>query len=195
MRCKVIATYIRLSVEDGDLTGGSKVESNSVVNQRMLLSEFIQSREDLTGCRVVEFCDDGYTGTNFERPGFQEMMVQVKLKQIDCIVVKDLSRFGREYLDVSSYLELILPVFDIRFISVNDGFDSNDYVGTTGGMELAFRNLIKSHAPLRRHLHLNQSYYFLITGIIPVNQSMISADHMFLFHVRNLISHSHFAFS
>ena len=142
MRCKVIATYIRLSVEDGDLTGGSKVESNSVVNQRMLLSEFIQSREDLTGCRVVEFCDDGYTGTNFERPGFQEMMVQVKLKQIDCIVVKDLSRFGREYLDVSSYLELILPVFDIRFISVNDGFDSNDYVGTTGGMELAFRNLI-----------------------------------------------------
>ena len=142
MRCKVIATYIRLSVEDGDLTGGSKVESNSVVNQRMLLSEFIQSREDLKGCRVVEFCDDGYTGTNFERPGFQEMMVQVKLKQIDCIVVKDLSRFGREYLDVSSYLELILPVFDIRFISVNDGFDSNDYVGTTGGMELAFRNLI-----------------------------------------------------
>ena len=68
------ALYIRLSVEDGDLTGGSKVESNSVVNQRMLLSEFIQSREDLTGCRVVEFCDDGYTGTNFERPGFQEMM-------------------------------------------------------------------------------------------------------------------------
>lgn len=142
MRCKVIATYIRLSVEDGDLTGGSKVESNSVVNQRMLLSEFIQSREDLKDCQVVEFCDDGYTGTNFERPGFQEMMVQVKLKQIDCIVVKDLSRFGREYLDVSSYLELILPVFDIRFISVNDRFDSNDYVGTTGGMELAFRNLI-----------------------------------------------------
>lgn len=66
----------------------------------------------------------------------------VKLKKIGCIIVKDLSRFGRDYLEVSSYLELILPVFDIRFLSVNDHFDSNDYRGTTGGMELAFRNLI-----------------------------------------------------
>lgn len=81
MRCKVIATYIRLSVEDGDLTDGSKIESNSVVNQRMLLEAFIQSKEDLRECRVEEFCDDGYTGTNFDRPGFQNMMAQVKLKQ------------------------------------------------------------------------------------------------------------------
>lgn len=142
MQCKVIALYIRLSVEDGDLAAGSKTESNSVAHQRMLLTEFIQSRPELKDCQVIEFCDDGYTGTNFERPGFQQMMIQVKLKQINCIIVKDLSRFGREYLDVSSYLELILPVFDIRFISVNDGFDSNEFVGTTGGMELAFRNLL-----------------------------------------------------
>lgn len=142
MEYKTIALYIRLSVEDGDLAADSKTESNSIANQRMLLMEFIQSRPDLKDCRIIEFCDDGYTGTNFERPGFQQMMVQVKLKQISCIIVKDLSRFGREYLDVSSYLELILPVFDIRFISVNDGFDSNAFAGTTGGMELAFRNLI-----------------------------------------------------
>ncbi|MDO5346934.1 MAG: recombinase family protein [Lachnospiraceae bacterium] len=142
MQCNVIALYIRLSVEDGDLSMGSKTESNSVAHQRMLLTEFIQSKPEFKNCRVIEFCDDGYTGTNFERPGFQQMMVQVKLKQIGCIIVKDLSRFGREYLDVSSYLELILPVFDIRFISVNDGFDSAEFAGTTGGMELAFRNLI-----------------------------------------------------
>lgn len=142
MRCKVIAMYIRLSSEDGDLMQGSKEESNSVAHQRMLLTEFIRAKQEFNDWRIVEFCDDGYTGTNFDRPGFQEMMVRVKLKQIGCIVVKDLSRFGREYLDVSSYLELILPVFDIRFISVNDGFDSDSYLGTTGGMELAFRNLL-----------------------------------------------------
>lgn len=142
MQCNVIALYIRLSVEDGDLSMGSKTESNSVAHQRMLLTEFIQSKPEFKDCKVIEFCDDGYTGTNFERPGFQQMMVQVKLKQIGCIIVKDLSRFGREYLDVSSYLELILPVFDIRFISVNDSFDSAEFAGTTGGMELAFRNLI-----------------------------------------------------
>ncbi len=142
MQCNVIAMYIRLSVEDGDLMVGSKTESNSVANQRMILAEYIRSKEEFKNCQVIEFCDDGYTGTNFDRPGFREMMIQVKLKQIGCIIVKDLSRFGREYLDVSSYLELILPVFDIRFISVNDRFDSNDYRGTTGGMELAFRNLL-----------------------------------------------------
>ncbi|MGN0415263.1 MAG: recombinase family protein [Agathobacter sp.] len=143
MQCNVVAMYIRLSAEDDDLDD-SKIESNSVANQRMLLTEYIRSKPDLQNCEIIEFCDDGYTGTNFDRPGFQQMMVQVKLKQIGCIIVKDLSRFGREYLDVSSYLELILPIFDIRFISVNDGFDSNDYIGTTGGIELAIRNLLNS---------------------------------------------------
>lgn len=142
MQCKTVALYIRLSVEDGDLESGSKTESNSVGNQRMLLTEYIKARPEFQRCKVEEFCDDGYSGTNFDRPAFQRMMIQVKLKQIDCIIVKDLSRFGREYLDVSSYLELILPIFDVRFISINDYFDSNDYTGTTGGMELAFRNLI-----------------------------------------------------
>lgn len=142
MQCKTVAMYIRLSVEDGDIESGEKTESNSVGNQRMLLTEYIASKPEFQGYKVEEFCDDGYSGTNFDRPAFQRMMVQVKLKQIDCIIVKDLSRFGREYLDVSSYLELILPIFDVRFISVNDYFDSNDYIGTTGGMELAFRNLI-----------------------------------------------------
>lgn len=144
MRKKTIAMYIRLSLEDGDVTGGNKQESNSVSNQRMLLSDYIKGKEEFQKDDLLEFCDDGYTGTNFNRPGFQQMMAMVKLKQIDCIIVKDLSRFGRDYLDVSSYLELILPVFGTRFISVNDFFDSNDYIGTTGGMELAFRNLINA---------------------------------------------------
>lgn len=139
---KVLAMYIRLSVEDGDLkSSDSKTESNSVANQRKLLHAYFESHFD-GEYEVIEFCDDGYSGTNFNRPRFQDMMEMVKLKQIHCILVKDLSRFGREYLEVSGYLELILPLFGTRFISVNDSFDSDEYNGTTGGLELALRNLI-----------------------------------------------------
>ncbi len=145
MQSKTIAMYIRLSAEDGDLSeNASKVESNSVSNQRLLLSDYLGARPEYQQYQILEFCDDGHTGTNFDRPAFQEMMAMVKMKQVNCIIVKDLSRFGRDYLDVSSYLELILPLFGTRFISVNDAFDSNDYIGTTGGMELAFHNLINS---------------------------------------------------
>lgn len=141
---KRLAFYIRLSVEDGDLkTSDSKTESNSVGNQRKLLIDYYQSHEALLEAYdTVEFCDDGYSGTNFNRPRFQDMMDLVKERQIDCIMVKDLSRFGREYLEVGAYLELILPLFGTRFISVNEGFDSSNYIGTTGGLELALRNLI-----------------------------------------------------
>ena len=142
MHDKILAAYIRLSIEDGDLQLNGKTESNSVANQRLLIQDYIHSHTEFEGQRIEFFCDDGYTGTNFNRPEFQRMMMLMKLNKISCIIVKDLSRFGREYLDVGSYLELLLPLFNVRFISINDGFDSNDYLGTTGGIELAFRNLI-----------------------------------------------------
>lgn len=141
---KRLALYIRLSVEDGDLkASATKTESNSVSNQRKLLMAYLQSHKELLEeYDIVEFCDDGYSGTNFNRPRFQDMMALVREKQIHCIIVKDLSRFGREYLEVGAYLELILPLFGTRFISVNEGFDSNNYIGTTGGLDLALHNLI-----------------------------------------------------
>lgn len=145
MPCKKrLAFYIRLSVEDGDLkTSASKKESNSVSNQRKLLADYYRAHEALRDeYDAVEFCDEGYSGTNFNRPRFQDMMSLVRERQIDCIMVKDLSRFGREYLEVGAYLELILPLFGTRFIAVNEGFDSRNYIGTTGGLELALRNLI-----------------------------------------------------
>lgn len=142
---KTLAFYIRLSIEDGDLKKSTdKTESNSVSNQRKLLLDYYKSHPELQAYQLVEFCDDGFSGTNFERPQFQEMMEKVKRGQIQCIMVKDLSRFGREYLEVGAYLELILPLFGTRFISVNDAFDTDRYIGTTGGMELALRNLINS---------------------------------------------------
>ncbi|MFR2487262.1 MAG: recombinase family protein [Hungatella sp.] len=142
MRDKIIAEYIRLSSEDCDLDSVSKAESDSIVNQRMVLGAYIKARNEFDQYQILEFCDEGYSGTNFERPAFQKMMLLVKSGGIDCIIVKDLSRLGRSYLDVSAYLELIFPMFGIRLISVNDNFDSKDYEGTTGGMELAFRNMV-----------------------------------------------------
>lgn len=140
---KTLAMYIRLSVEDGDLRSSTdKSESNSVTNQRKILQSYIEQTHDLLSYRITEFCDDGYSGTSFERPNFKRMMELVRRGALHCIIVKDLSRFGREYLEVGAYLELILPLFGTRFISVGDAFDSNDYIGTTGGMELALRNLV-----------------------------------------------------
>lgn len=142
---RMVAFYLRLSDEDDDLrTNGKKIESYSISNQRKLLQEYYETHLQQDGYTVAEFCDDGFSGTNFDRPQFMRMMELVRAGEIACILVKDLSRFGREYLEVSAYLELILPVFRTRFISVNDNFDSNDYIGTTGGLELALRNLINS---------------------------------------------------
>lgn len=139
---KKLAFYIRLSLEDFDLKSSDKTESNSVTNQRKLLQDYYNSHPELKEYEIVEFCDDGYTGTNFDRPRFMTMMELARLKEVHAIIVKDLSRFGRDYLEVGAYLELILPLFGTRFISVNDNFDSNNYIGTTGGVELALRNLI-----------------------------------------------------
>lgn len=142
---KVLAFYIRLSSEDRDLkTNMLKNESNSVANQRRLLQDYYDEHDSLHGYKVIEFCDDGITGTHFDRPKFDELIDMARDQEIHCIMVKDLSRFGRNFLEMGNYLELILPLYGVRFISVNDAFDSDDYLGVTGGMDLALRNLINN---------------------------------------------------
>jgi len=136
---KILAEYIRLSQEDEN-----QGESNSIRNQRELLNAFVESSPDLSQYEVVEFCDDGYSGTNFDRPGVKSLLDEVRAGNIQCIIVKDLSRFGRNYIDIGDYLEQIFPFLGVRFISVNDHFDSNDFDGTTGGLDVGFRNLIYS---------------------------------------------------
>lgn len=81
------AIYLRLSKEDGDLSSGEKKESNSIANQRKLIEDYLSRNPEIT--LVQEFCDDGYTGANFDRPDFQRMMEQVKTGKINCIIVKD----------------------------------------------------------------------------------------------------------
>ncbi len=118
------AKYLRLSSEDVDLKHSDKEESNSITNQRNLLDAFISRTPELAETTVIEFCDDGWSGKNFERPAVQEMIAQVRQGKIQCIIVKDLSRFGRDYLTVGNYISCVFPFLGVRFISVNDGFDS-----------------------------------------------------------------------
>lgn len=128
-----VAAYLRLSREDGD-----KIESDSITNQRSLIQNYIENRSDMI--LVDEFVDDGISGTTFERPSFLKMVEAAKKKQFDCIVVKDLSRLGRNYIETGRYLERIFPTLGVRFIAVLDNYDSskND---ESGQLLIAFKNI------------------------------------------------------
>ena len=108
--------YLRLSREDG--TG----ESNSIQNQRMLLQQYLEDREDMT--YVGEWVDDGWSGSNYERPAFREMMQAAASGEFECILCKDLSRLGREYIQTGYFLREIFPQMGLRFIAVADHYDS-----------------------------------------------------------------------
>ena len=140
---KALALYLRLSQEDIDIRrNAAKDESNSISAQRSLITRYIDETSDLCNLPRLEFCDDGFSGTNFSRPDFQRMIELTKQGEIGCIIVKDLSRFGRDYLEVGDYLEHIFPFLGIRFISINDHYDSSNHDGKTVGMDITFRNLI-----------------------------------------------------
>ena len=111
------AAYVRLSQEDGD-----KVESDSIVNQKQLIRNFVHNHSDLE--IVGEYADDGYSGVTFDRPGFIRMMEDIQAGKANCIIVKDLSRLGRNYIEVGKYLEIIFPSLQIRFIAINDNVDT-----------------------------------------------------------------------
>lgn len=140
---KAIALYLRLSMADGDLGKNNKDESNSIENQRLLLQGYIAEHFELDG-DIREYVDDGYTGTNFDRPAFQRMIEDARKQKIYVVIVKDLSRLGREYIGVGDYIEQIFPVLGIRFIAVNNNFDSDTYGDTTMGLDLAVSNLINN---------------------------------------------------
>ena len=111
------AGYLRLSREDGD-----KAESDSIANQRKLLEQYLSAHPEL---QLVEFYqDDGYTGTNFDRPAFRRMEEDIEAGKVNCVLVKDLSRFGRDYIEMGRYLERVFPSRGVRFIAVNDHVDS-----------------------------------------------------------------------
>ena len=127
--------YLRLSREDGD-----KEESGSITGQRELLRDYISQHPELREYAIR--IDDGFSGSTFERPGFQKMIEDVKAGRTDCIVVKDLSRFGRNYLDAGEYIEKIFPFLGVRFIAVNDNYDSLGERKSSDDLIIPFKNLI-----------------------------------------------------
>lgn len=129
------AGYYRLSREDGD-----KMESDSIRNQKELIADYVSKHPEIT--LVDEYVDDGYTGTNFERPGFQKLLKDIESKKINCIIVKDLSRLGRNYIEMGRYLEKIFPLKGIRFIAINDHYDSFDESSEADQIVIPFKNLI-----------------------------------------------------
>lgn len=134
----IMALYLRLSKEDDDMID----ESNSITNQRHILRRFVEQRPEFDSYEIKEYIDDGFSGKNFERPGVQNLLKDVKSGKVHGIVVKDFSRFGRNHIEVGNYIEKIFPLLDIRFIAVNNSFDSKDYIGTTPDMDVAFENLM-----------------------------------------------------
>ena len=140
---KITIIYCRLSVEDikEDAKGGKADESNSIQNQKEYLTRYAKDH-GYTNLKIL--VDDGYTGTNFNRPGVQEGFELVKQGLVGCWLVKDLSRFGRDYLTVGQYTDIIFPSYDVRFIAVNDGVDSER--GDNEGMA-AIRNLFNEWYP------------------------------------------------
>ena len=141
MTC-VIAKYLRISDKDVDLDGKTKQESDSIAGQRNLLDDYITKTPDFDSWDVIEEHDDGHTGTNFTRNGAQRLINLAKQGKIHCIIVKDLSRWGRNYLEVGDFLEQKFPAWGVRFISLSDGYDSANLNYGASGIDIAFRNLI-----------------------------------------------------
>lgn len=133
-----VAAYIRLSNEDGD-----RRESESVSSQRQIIETFVNAHESMLV--VDEYVDDGYTGTNFNRPEFKRLISDVEGGRINCIVVKDLSRFGRNYVQVGYYLENFFPVNGIRFIAINDGFDTLNSTDLAVDFVMPIKNIFNAH--------------------------------------------------
>ena len=129
------ALYIRLSREDGD-----REESDSITSQRELLTEFAAAQSDL-GAPVL-YVDDGYSGTDFDRPDFRRMLADLRAGKADCVIVKDLSRLGRNYVGVGEYLEKTFPLLGVRFISVSDQVDSFADPRSMDNLVVPFKNII-----------------------------------------------------
>ena len=130
-----VAGYLILSKEDNE-----NMESNSIVNQRELIEQYINGKEDL---ELIEYyIDYGYSGTNFNRPGFEKLLQDMKNKKINCIIVKDLSRFARNHIEADMYFENIFPALNIRFISVIENIDSFENPDSIDNLIVPFKNLL-----------------------------------------------------
>ena len=140
------AMYLRLSRDDsdvGDVTdreGTLKSESNSIGNQRELIRAYIHSQQNMELYDI--YVDDGFSGSNFDRPEFKRMISDIEAGKVNCVIVKDLSRFGRDYIESGRYIQKIFPALSVRFIALTDHFDSFQAGTSESGIVLPVKNFI-----------------------------------------------------
>lgn len=169
------ADYVRLSKEDCDTE-----ESDSIGNQKALIQNYVKEHPEL--CLFRHYSDDGYTGVNFNRPGFRKMMEDIQRGQINCIIVKDLSRFGRNYIEVGRYIERIFPALGIRFIAINDGYDSLHNNSSADQLLLPFKNLINDaysrdiSIKVRSHLDVKRRRGEFVSPSVPYGYKRSDSD-------------------
>lgn len=171
--------YLRLSKEDDDIAKSETLQSNSIENQKEYIEDYLQSKPEI---RVVDFyIDDGYSGVNFDRPDFQRMLQDIKDKKINCVIVKALSRLGRNYIEVGKYIERLFPFLGVRFIAINDNFDSADDAALSNNIIVPFKNLINDaycrdiSIKIRSHLEVKRKRGEFI-GAFPVYGYMRGED-------------------
>ena len=132
--------YLRLSKKDGDNDEEGKLESDSISNQRYIIQDYLSENPDIE--IVEEYIDDGYSGLNFNRPGFMKMIEDIRTGKVNCVIVKDLSRFGRNYLEAGNYLDIFFPIMNVRFIAINDNIDSYLYPSSLNNISASFKNVM-----------------------------------------------------
>ena len=137
---KITALYCRLSQDDG-LDG----ESNSIQNQKIILMDYAKKNGYL---HPQYFVDDGISGTTFERPGFREMEALIEAGKVSAVIVKDLSRFGREHVETSRYLEIIYPTLGVKFVAIQERVDTETGEGTE---MMPFHNIFNDLMSGMRH--------------------------------------------
>ena len=155
-----VAVYLRLSRDDGDIDGSNKIESNSITSQRDLIRSFVRNNSQMQIFDI--YVDDGFSGSNFERPEFKRMIQDIESRKINCVIVKDLSRFGRDYIEAGRFIQRIFPALSVRFIAITDNYDSMTADKTDSSLILPVKNFVndsycrdislkvKSHQKIKR---------------------------------------------
>lgn len=137
-----IAIYLRISVLE---KGNPRHAEDTINSQRNIIKNFIFNDPDLKKANIEEFIDEGYSGSTTSRPGLDRLLAKVKEQKIDCIIVKDMSRFMRNYIEMGDYLENIFPFMGVRFIAINDGYDSSKETQNGTELDIQFKNLLNDY--------------------------------------------------
>ena len=173
------AAYVRLSKEDMVSATGLRSESNSISNQKQLILDFVKDKADIQLVSIRE--DDGYTGTDYDRPDFQRMMDDIRAGVVNCVIVKDLSRFGREYINAGKYIDRLFPYYGVRLISINDGIDTITR-SSSDDFNIMLKNLMNDNycrdisIKIRSQLHVKRKNGEFLGAFAPYGYEKDEAD-------------------